>query len=193
MSTLCPSPLLPSMVAVTTTRVSLLTKLRIHRSCGLDSACKSNLRAQESSGRSKSSRVNELSREDSIVAVSGEQRSWRIGRTNQHQPARRGLMRRCPSGVSCQQSSRGDLITYHVLIATRASPLPLLAGLGRCRSTGVASRCVYHCRHRGFTVPVPKSLYSIERGSRQDVYSCDMPLCTEHPWKGGMTGQATVA
>jgi len=45
----------------------------------------------------------------------------------------------------------------------------------------------------GFTVPVPRSLDSIGRGSRNDAYSCDMPLRTEHSWKGGMTGQATVA
>ena len=66
-STFCPSPRVPSIVAVTTTRVSWLTKFRMHRSCGLDSAWISNLRAYESSGRRKSSILSEQNSESSIL------------------------------------------------------------------------------------------------------------------------------
>lgn len=49
MFTRMPSPLLPLIVAVTTTKVSLATKFRIHRSfllsCDWDVAWRSNLRA----------------------------------------------------------------------------------------------------------------------------------------------------
>ena len=69
--TRCPSPLLPLSIAVTTTRVSALTKFRIHRcvsfACGW--AYNSNLRAcVNANGR----RRNEVRKERGYIAVQKE-------------------------------------------------------------------------------------------------------------------------
>lgn len=76
-STFCPSPLFPPTVAVTTTRVSLLTKFRMHRSCGLDSATRSNLRANDRRGRRQKRRSLSNDRVDvAMLIVRVDQRGF---------------------------------------------------------------------------------------------------------------------
>lgn len=60
MLTICPSPFCPLTIAVTSTRVSLATKFRMHRSYLLEwpvCACRSNLRAEEKGRAARTRRV----------------------------------------------------------------------------------------------------------------------------------------
>ena len=93
MSTLCPSPLYPSKIAVTTTSCLSATKLRMHRSylaasCG-ETGCRSNLRAAVSGAMTATSNVRRRNIRSMMNCVhSGESVGRRVVLTQDPNEAR---------------------------------------------------------------------------------------------------------
>lgn len=93
MSTLCPSPLYPSKIAVTTTSCLSATKLRMHRSylaasC-CETGCRSNLRAAVSGAMTATSNVRRRSIRSMVSCVhSGESVGRRVVLTQDPNEAR---------------------------------------------------------------------------------------------------------